>query len=85
MQHQDKPDSDISSHQLIQDRKLFIFISFLTDSHPAEAPGVMSLRKGEGPLGTVDLPVPEAAPGKVRELEAGLALERKLEMVCSLR
>ena len=79
MQHQDKPDSDISSHQLFQDRKLFIFISFLTDPHPAEAPGVMSLRKVEGPLGTVDLPVLEAVLGR------GLALERKLEMVCSLR
>ena len=56
-----------------------------TEPNPAEAPGVMSLRKGEGPLGTVDLPILEVEPGKVRELEAGLALERKLEMVCSLR
>ena len=39
----------------------------------------MSLRKVEGPLGTVDLPVLEAVLGR------GLALERKLEMVCSLR
>ena len=42
---------------------------------------MMSLRKGEGPLGTVDLPVPEAAPVKVRELEAELALELKMETV----
>ena len=45
----------------------------------------MSLRKEEGPLGTVDLPVLEVEPVKVRELEAGLALERKLETVCNLR
>ena len=37
---------------------------------------MMSLRKVEGPLGTVDLPVPEAAPVKVRELEAEMALEQ---------
>ena len=36
----------------------------------------MSLRKAEGPLGTVDLPVPEAIPVKVRELEAELAPEQ---------
>ena len=34
-------------------------INFKIDHHPAEAPGVMSLRKMEGPLGTVDLPIPE--------------------------
>ena len=53
----------------------------------------MSLREMEGPLRTVDLPVLEVELGKVRELEmkpvreldAELALERKLEMVCSLR
>ena len=32
----------------------------LTDPNPAEAPGAMSLRKMEGPLGTADLPEPEA-------------------------
>ena len=32
------------------------------DPNPAEASGVMSLRQMEGPLGTVDLPVPEAIP-----------------------
>ena len=65
----------------------------MSDHHPAEAPGVMSLREMEGPLRTVDLPVLEVELGKVRELEmkpvreldAELALERKLEMVCSLR
>ena len=40
-----------------------------TDPHPAEAPGVMSLRKMEGPLGTVDLPVLEVIPVMVREPE----------------
>ena len=53
----------------------------------------MSLREMEGPLGTVDLPVLEAVLGRglelemkpVRELEAELALERKLETVCNLR
>ena len=56
----------------------------LTDPHPAEAPGVMSLRKVEGPLGTVDLPVPEAAPVKVLELETEVAPEQP-ETVLSLR
>ena len=44
----------------------------------------MSLRKVEGLLGTVDLPVPEAAPVKVLELETEVAPEQ-LETVCSLR
>ena len=39
----------------------------------------------EGPLGTVDLPVPEAAPVKVQGLEAELVLEQKAETVLSLR
>ena len=56
----------------------------LTDPHPAEASGVMSLRKEEGPLGTVDLPVPEAAPVKVQELETEVAPEQS-ETVLSLR
>jgi hypothetical protein len=34
---------------------------------------VMSLRKEEGPLGVVDLPVPEASPVMVRELEPEVA------------
>ena len=50
----------------------FSLTSQLTDPHPAEASGVMSLRKEEGPLGTVDLPVPEAIP-------------ERPEAVCSLR
>ena len=37
---------------------------------------MMSLRKAEGPLGTVDLPVPEAAPVKVMGVEAELAPEQ---------
>ena len=45
---------------------------------------MMSLRKGEGPLGTVDLPVPEATPVKVLELETEVAPEQQ-EMVLSLR
>ena len=51
----------------------------------------MSLRKGEGPLGTADLPVLGAVLGRgleletkpVRELEVELALEQKAEMACS--
>ena len=31
---------------------------------------MMSLREAEGPLGTVDLPVPEAIPVMVQEPEA---------------
>ena len=45
---------------------------------------MMSLRKVEGPLGTVDLPVPEAAPVKVLELETEVAPEQP-ETVLSLR
>ena len=41
--------------------KVYIF-SRRIEHNPAEAPGVMSLRKKEGPLGTVDLPAPEAVP-----------------------
>ena len=37
-----------------------ISLLLLTDPHPAIAPGAMSLRKMEGPLGTADLPDPEA-------------------------
>ena len=44
----------------------------------------MSLRKEEGPLGTVHLPVPEASPVMVRELEPEVA-PGQLEMACSLR
>jgi hypothetical protein len=54
------------------------------DHHPAEGPGVMSLRMEEGPLGVVDLPVPEASPVMVRELEPEVA-PGQLEMVRSLR
>ena len=54
------------------------------DPNPAEASGVMSLRKMKGPLGTVDLPVPEAAPVKVQELETEVAPEQP-ETVLSLR
>ena len=46
-----------------------LLLRLLSDHSPAEAPGVMSLRKGEGPLGTVDLPVPEATPVMVQEPE----------------
>lgn len=45
----------------LRSHKLILFTK-PTDPHPAEAPGVMSLRKMEGPLGTVDLPAPEAVP-----------------------
>ena len=44
----------------------------------------MNLRKEEGPLGTVDLPVPEATPVMVLELEAEMAPEQP-ETVLSLR
>ena len=48
----------------------------------------MSLRKVEGLLGTADLPVLGAVlvleTKLVRELEAELALEQKVETVCSL-
>ena len=47
---------------------MFVYIN-LSDHHPAGAPGVMSLREAEGPLGTVDLPVPEATPVMVQEPE----------------
>jgi hypothetical protein len=53
-----------------------------TEQSPAEAPGVMSLRKMEGPLGTVDLPVLEVIPVMVREPEVAPG---QLEMVRSLR
>lgn len=49
-------------------RQMFVYIN-LSDHHPAGAPGVMSLREAEGPLGTVDLPVPEATPVMVQEPE----------------
>ena len=47
----------------------------------------MSLRKAEGPLGAVDLPVPEAAPVKVMGVEAELAPEQtglRMEILNSL-
>lgn len=56
----------------------------MSEQSPAEAPGAMSLRKMEGPLGTVDLPVLEVIPVMVRELEPEVA-PGQLEMVRSLR
>ena len=53
-----------------------------SEQNPAEAPGVMSLRKMEGPLGTVDLPVLEVIPVMAREPEVAPG---QLEMVRSLR
>ena len=45
---------------------------------------MMSLRKVEGPLGTVDLPVPEATPVMVLEPEAEM-VPGQLETARSLR
>lgn len=41
------------------------YLNFRTEQSPAEAPEVMSLLEAEGPLGMVDLPDPEAIPGRI--------------------
>ena len=41
---------------------MMLLLSISIEHHPSEAPGMMNPRKEEGPLGTVDLPAPEAVP-----------------------
>ena len=56
--------------QIVRIPESIIWNLRLTDHHPAEASGVMNLRKAEGPLGTVDLPALETTRERVAELMA---------------